>query len=541
MLRCMYHTVPGRVLLKMLSGRRFSALCGRFMDSSLSRPLIRRFVRKNHIDLNEYTATRYRSFNDCFTRRIRAEMRPIPHNPRALIAPCDGRLSAYRISDGLVMPIKQSWYSVSDLLGGDPIAEAYRNGVCLVFRLCVDNYHRYCYIDNGTKGRNVFLPGQLHTVRPIALSRIPVFIRNCREYTVMDTAAFGPVTQIEVGALLVGKILNHDAEARVHRGAEKGMFLYGGSTIVLLLREGAADLPDALFEKKPRVVRKRPSAWAKYSVTRIKNKKLEGKPVSSGFPPVSPFGDTALLFPVSVRIHGLPAIGIPAHLIQTVLCVPAQHFTRQRRIGIAGIDIAGTARLNPVRHVPSGSGFKRLDNVQNGVTHTGADVVRLHPGDGTGTVQRHEMRPRQIYHVDIVADTGAVMGLVIIPVDVQIRALALRHLRDVGEQVVGNPLRILADEPRRMRADRVEVPQERNTPRGIRPVQIAQNALNHLFGLTVWVGCFSQPVGFPDRDALRRAVHRCGRTEYQFPHTVTAHGIAQVKCGKQVVPVVAGG
>ena len=53
MLRCMYHTVPGRVLLKMLSGRRFSALCGRFMDSSLSRPLIRRFVRKNHIDLNE--------------------------------------------------------------------------------------------------------------------------------------------------------------------------------------------------------------------------------------------------------------------------------------------------------------------------------------------------------------------------------------------------------------------------------------------------------------------------------------------------------
>lgn len=252
MLRCMYHTVPGRVLLKMLSGRRFSALCGRFMDSSLSRPLIRRFVRKNHIDLNEYTATRYRSFNDCFTRRIRAEMRPIPHNPRALIAPCDGRLSAYRISDGLVMPIKQSWYSVSDLLGGDPIAEAYRNGVCLVFRLCVDNYHRYCYIDNGTKGRNVFLPGQLHTVRPIALSRIPVFIRNCREYTVMDTAAFGPVTQIEVGALLVGKILNHDAEARVHRGAEKGMFLYGGSTIVLLLREGAADLPDALFEKTAR-------------------------------------------------------------------------------------------------------------------------------------------------------------------------------------------------------------------------------------------------------------------------------------------------
>lgn len=247
-LRFMYHTVPGRVLLKALSGRRFSAVAGRFMDSSMSRPLIRRFVRKNNIDLNEYVATRYHSFNDCFTRRIRPEMRPIPHNPRALIAPCDGRLSAYHIQDGLVMPIKQSLYSVSDLLGGDPIAEAYHDGVCLVFRLCVDNYHRYCYIDSGTKGRNVFLPGQLHTVRPIALSKVPVFIRNCREYTVMNTTAFGPVTQIEVGAMLVGKIQNHHEQTRFHRGDEKGMFLYGGSTIVLLLRKDAADLPEELFD-----------------------------------------------------------------------------------------------------------------------------------------------------------------------------------------------------------------------------------------------------------------------------------------------------
>lgn len=249
MLRYMYHTMPGRILLKALSGRRFSALCGRFMDSGLSRPLIHSFVRKNHINLSEYTTTHFRSFNDCFTRRIRAEMRPIPHNPRALIAPCDGRLSAYRISDGLVMPIKQSWYSVEELLGGDPIAAEYCHGICLVFRLCVDNYHRYCYIDNGTKGRNIFLPGQLHTVRPIALSRVPVFVRNCREYTVMNTVAFGPVTQIEVGALLVGKILNHDEQARIRRGDEKGMFLYGGSTIVLLLREGAADLSNEFFRK----------------------------------------------------------------------------------------------------------------------------------------------------------------------------------------------------------------------------------------------------------------------------------------------------
>lgn len=29
----------------------------------------------------------------------------------------------------------------------------YKSGYALVFRLSTDNYHRYCYIDSGTKGK----------------------------------------------------------------------------------------------------------------------------------------------------------------------------------------------------------------------------------------------------------------------------------------------------------------------------------------------------------------------------------------------------
>lgn len=238
----LYHTVPGRAMLKLMASRGVSRAAGAFMDSPLSRPIIPGFARRNDIRLSDYADERYRCFNDFFCRRIRPELRPICREPEALIAPCDGLLSVYRVGDDTVLPVKQSRYTISGLLGGDPVADRYRDGLCLVFRLCVDHYHRYCYLDDGSKGANTFLPGELHTVRPIALEALPVFIRNCREYTVMQTAGFGPVTQVEIGAMLVGRIRNHHGEGPIRRGEEKGLFLYGGSTIVVLLERNRAAL-----------------------------------------------------------------------------------------------------------------------------------------------------------------------------------------------------------------------------------------------------------------------------------------------------------
>ncbi len=248
----LYNTLPGRVVLKAAAGRRVSRVCGAYLDSRLSRGMIRPFVRRHKVAMEDYAPARYGSFNEFFTRRIRPELRPVALDPEELIAPCDGLLSAYRVAEGAVIPIKQSAYTVEELLGGDPAAEKYREGVCLVFRLCVDNYHRYCFPDAGRRIRGAFLPGVLHTVRPVALERCPVFVRNCREYTVMETENFGVVTQVEVGAMLVGKIQNHPGKDRFLRGEEKGMFLDGGSTVALLLERDAAEIPDAFFKATDR-------------------------------------------------------------------------------------------------------------------------------------------------------------------------------------------------------------------------------------------------------------------------------------------------
>lgn len=248
-LRFFYHTALGRLLLKPLVSRGVSKLCGAFLETRASKCLIPRFIRKSGIDLADYETDRFSCFNDCFSRKIRPELRPIDPDPDALIAPCDGLLSAYRIGEGTVLPVKHSAYTVSDLLGGNgELAREFDGGVCLVFRLCVTHYHRYCYPDDGSKGENRFIAGKLHTVRPIALGTYPVFIRNCREYTVLETAHFGKIVQMEVGALLVGKIANLDGAGKISKGAEKGKFLYGGSTIILLLQNGAAEIPEWVFE-----------------------------------------------------------------------------------------------------------------------------------------------------------------------------------------------------------------------------------------------------------------------------------------------------
>ena len=248
----LYNTAPGRLLLKPLTCRGLSGIAGAFMDSPLSRPLIGPFVRKHDIRLEDYLGAPYRCFNDFFCRRVRPELRPIAKDPRALIAPCDGLLTAFPIAENTVLPVKQSAYTIPDLLGGDSAAARFRDGWCLVFRLCVNHYHRYCYPDGGAKGENVFIPGVLHTVRPVALSGNPVFVQNCREYTLMDTDHFGLVAQIEVGAMLVGRIANHDGPGRIERGQEKGRFLYGGSTVILLLGKGRAVIDDAILDRSRR-------------------------------------------------------------------------------------------------------------------------------------------------------------------------------------------------------------------------------------------------------------------------------------------------
>lgn len=234
--KAFYGNPVGRTIVKAFSLPVFSKVAGDFLSNRTSKVMIRKFVKKNDINLNDFEDRKYKSFNDFFTRKklsIKTKF-----DKYVLVSPCDARLSTYKIDEKGIFNIKGTNYSISDLLDDDPIYKDYIGGDLLIFRLCKDDYHRYHYIDNGYQGKKVFIPGTLNTVRPIALRKVKVFKRNAREYTVLHTNNFSDVIQVEVGAILVGKIVNiHDKDYKFKKGEEKGYFEFGGSTIVLMFKK----------------------------------------------------------------------------------------------------------------------------------------------------------------------------------------------------------------------------------------------------------------------------------------------------------------
>ncbi len=233
-LRFLYKTVSGRVVLKILTRPTVSKLTGRVLNSRITSFAAKSAMKKRNIETSMLEKTKFRSYNDFFTRKLKEGGRVVDMCPTSLVSPCDSKLSVYDIGEESRFYIKGTPYTVKDLLGGDKVYKNYIGGKCLVFRLAVDDYHRYCYFDDGVKGGNTFLKGVLHTVHPIVVGEYNIYKRNCREYTVMETENFGTAVQVEVGAMMVGKIKNFHGAGRFKRGEEKGMFEFGGSTIVLL-------------------------------------------------------------------------------------------------------------------------------------------------------------------------------------------------------------------------------------------------------------------------------------------------------------------
>lgn len=243
-----YSIFLGRALLKLIIRPWVSKFVGFFLDKKISNCFIPSFIKNNKIDITQFVSREYNSFNDFFTREKLDIEKQIYAETGDFISPCDAGLSVYNIDETSTFKIKNVSYSVSSLLENDKLAQEYIGGLCLVFRLSVDDYHRYCYVDDGYKDENIHIKGVLHTVQPVAVIGEKAFVKNTREYTVLHTDNFGKVVHIEVGALLVGRIKNHHDAQRIFKGQEKGMFEYGGSTIVLLVKKDVLNLDNEFYE-----------------------------------------------------------------------------------------------------------------------------------------------------------------------------------------------------------------------------------------------------------------------------------------------------
>ena len=221
--------------------------------------LIRWFVGKYGVDMSEAAEpdiAKYLSFNDFFTRELKAGARPLAQAD--LLCPVDGAISQFgAIEDDQIFQAKGHRYSTTALVGGDAeLAAQFRHGHFATLYLSPRDYHRIHMPCDGLLQRMIYVPGDLFSVNPATARGVPgLFARNERVVCVFEHQG-RPWVLVLVGATIVGSMATvwhgvvnrsrrgevrqwdyREQKLRLSQGQEMGRFLLG-STVVMLFPEG---------------------------------------------------------------------------------------------------------------------------------------------------------------------------------------------------------------------------------------------------------------------------------------------------------------
>jgi phosphatidylserine decarboxylase len=247
----------------LLPKLRLTAFAGRVAaaQASWTPRLIRWFARKYGVDMTEAENPdlgSYASFNDFFTRPLKAGARPI--SEANFVSPVDGAISQFgSIDDHHILQAKGHRFTTTELVGGDAaLAAVFRHGRFANLYLSPKDYHRLHMPCDGKLMRMIYVPGALFSVNPVTARGVPgLFARNERVVCVFESDDAGSFVMVLVGATIVGSmetvwhgVVNPRRTGKVSewsyahdnivlkKGEEMGRFLLG-STIVMLFRADA--------------------------------------------------------------------------------------------------------------------------------------------------------------------------------------------------------------------------------------------------------------------------------------------------------------
>lgn len=235
----LYNNPIGRIFLGIAVSPFVSNIYAWKNSKKSSAKKIPAFIRDHNINMSDYEDREYKSFTDFFTRKIRYGKRPIDMKPESLISPADSKLLVYEIEKDTSLRVKGRTYTVDEILADSENAKEFAGGYALVFRLTVDDYHRFCYPDKGCLISKRMIKGKLHTVSPVSKNH-KIYMENTRLVNLLKTEKFGTVAYIEVGAMLIGRIVDNGTDV-FEKGQEKGYFEPGGSTVIILVKNVEID------------------------------------------------------------------------------------------------------------------------------------------------------------------------------------------------------------------------------------------------------------------------------------------------------------
>jgi len=250
-LAVLYQYFLPKQVLTILAGRFANARAG-----CLTTAVIRWFVNYYNVNMqeaNEPDIEKYATFNDFFTRSLRADARPLA--PADFLCPIDGAVSQLgQIQGDQIFQAKGHLYSTAALLGGDTaLAAKFQNGNFVTLYLSPKDYHRVHMPCEGKLKRMIYVPGALFSVNPVTARGVPnLFTRNERVICEFESSQMGSFVLVLIGATIVGSMATvwhgvvnpprtdeirtweyADENIVLKKGEEMGRFLLG-STVVML-------------------------------------------------------------------------------------------------------------------------------------------------------------------------------------------------------------------------------------------------------------------------------------------------------------------
>jgi phosphatidylserine decarboxylase len=236
-----------------LAGKLASAQAGK-----LTTAVIRWFVNRYQVNMSEAEQSdiaAYASFNEFFTRPLKAYARPIAKAD--FICPVDGAISQFGdIQADQIFQAKGHQYSTLAMLAGNAnLAKQFENGHFATLYLSPKDYHRIHMPCAATLKSMTYMPGDLFSVNPLTAQNVPgLFARNERVICEFDSA-HGTFVLILVGATIVGSMATtwhgvvnpprvgrvttwtyEDKKIHFEQGEEMGRFLLGSTVVMLFPR-----------------------------------------------------------------------------------------------------------------------------------------------------------------------------------------------------------------------------------------------------------------------------------------------------------------
>ncbi len=255
-----YKNPIGFFLTKTVFSRSWlSKIIGAYEDSKSSTSKIAPFIEQYGINMEDYEFQEFKSFNEFFIRKFKPGKRIFNSSPNVFCAGAEARYLAFEnISANTRVTVKNIEVSISELFGhtneAHSIAQEFDGGTVIIARLCPVDYHRFHFPISGKVIHQYRVSGILHSVNPVALSVDPeIFLKNERQVCILENPIFGNVAMIEVGALGVGKIVQSYGKEKLvgstfEKGDEKGYFLFGGSTVIFVIKKNVLTLAEDLLK-----------------------------------------------------------------------------------------------------------------------------------------------------------------------------------------------------------------------------------------------------------------------------------------------------